>query len=134
MDLTQPQVPSHSLPSDSGMCRDDAGERASCLLIMACRSVLINLPCRKDLSLRKCEKAGNLQSGNVVWQSEWEMEHQDCGMSWLLREPPTSSFVLPTNSLLLGEVVVVHCKMMSLFPQKGSKDTTGANASPGISG
>lgn len=54
------ELPSHLLPLDSRMWRDDAGESVSCLLIMACGSVLINLPHRKDLSLRKCESAGNL--------------------------------------------------------------------------
>lgn len=134
MDLTQPQVSSHPFPSDSGMWRDDAGESASSLLIMACGSVLINLPCRNDLSLRKCEKAGNLQGGNVVWQSDGEMEHLDCGMSRPRREPFTSSFVLPMNSLLLGQVVVIHCKMTSLFLPRGSKGTIGANAFPDIYG
>ncbi|RLW02580.1 hypothetical protein DV515_00007225 [Chloebia gouldiae] len=89
---------------------------------------------KKDLSLRKCEKAGNLQSGNVVWQWEWEMERQDCGMSLPRREPFTSSFVSPTTAQLVGEEVVIHCKMTPLFPPKGSKDAAGAKAFPDIRG
>lgn len=44
------------------------------------------------------------------------MEPQECGMSQPGREPSTCSFVLPPSSL--GEVLVIHCRMMSVFPPK----------------
>lgn len=110
----------------SGMCRDDAGE-SSCLLIMACRSVLINLPCRKDLSLRRCEKAAGWQCGLAVGMGDgapgvWDVPAWQGTLHLQLCSAP----LLPRRS--------PGYSLQNDVSFSTKKEETGANARPAIRG